>query len=113
MNDALGDCEKMERADQIVSGEVRSFLQGNTRDLEEDIVAWTSRYNEEIERLQQEINDMKVSPENRTVTYSNFSDRGRMFRLYSFRSGKNRAAKVGYGKPPGSARRASDIRGRM
>lgn len=59
--DALDECAKLERAEQIVSEEVRTYLQTNTKDMEDEIMMWTSQYNEEIERREQEINELKVN----------------------------------------------------
>lgn len=54
------NCDKMEKADQIVSGEVRTYLEASTREMEDEIMSWTSQYIEELERRQQELSEFSV-----------------------------------------------------
>ncbi|XP_048515054.1 dynein regulatory complex protein 10-like [Athalia rosae] len=56
---AKANCEKLEKADQIVSGEVKTYLEANTREMEDEIISWTSQYNEELERRQQEMSEFR------------------------------------------------------
>lgn len=60
INDALENVARLESDDQIISSEVRAFLQSNTQELEDSVAAWSIRYNEESERLVRQMNDTKV-----------------------------------------------------
>ncbi|XP_015595179.1 dynein regulatory complex protein 9 [Cephus cinctus] len=59
LDNKLTECALMERMDAIVAGEVCTYLQASMKDMEDEIMVWTSQYNEEIERREQEINEFK------------------------------------------------------
>ncbi|XP_023288859.1 uncharacterized protein LOC105696729 [Orussus abietinus] len=67
----MNECTKMEAADQIISGEVQAYLKVNTKDMEDDIMMWNSRYNEELERREQEISDFKEQIDAQKVVLHN------------------------------------------
>ena len=104
LSDALGDCHNLETVEQIVSGEVRIFMQANMRDLEDEMIAWTSRYNEEIEQVQQEIKNMKVL----LLIYKEESTK-RISKTMLLFIGESRAAEIGSAKTVRAARRTSDF----
>ncbi|XP_046741501.1 dynein regulatory complex protein 9-like [Diprion similis] len=67
------NCEKLEKADQIVSGEVRTYLEANTREMEDEIISWTSQYIEELERREQEMTELKDHIEGQLVELEELS----------------------------------------
>ncbi|KAK2578724.1 hypothetical protein KPH14_007800 [Odynerus spinipes] len=61
--DDLNEYRKEENVEDIVTAEIFSFFQENIKDMEDDMLTWQSRYDEEIERRQRETDDLKARVE--------------------------------------------------
>ncbi|RLU15106.1 hypothetical protein DMN91_012993 [Ooceraea biroi] len=55
----LSDRSKECNAEQIMSAEISAYLEADIEEKEKQIVAWTTRYSEELVRRQQEIDELK------------------------------------------------------
>lgn len=56
----LSDCSKDFNAEQIISAEISAYLENDIKEKEEQVAAWTKKYNDEIEERQQEIDELRV-----------------------------------------------------
>ena len=56
----IAELEKARVADRIVSKELQSYGESVIKNCEDEIAAWSKRYNEELERRQQEATDLQV-----------------------------------------------------
>lgn len=60
MLNELDDYSKEYNAEQVISAEISSYLEADAKEKEEQLIAWTKKYNEEIVNRQQEIDDLRV-----------------------------------------------------
>lgn len=56
----LSEYSKKYNAEQIISAELSTYLEVDIKEKEEQIEMWTQKYNEEIVKRQQEIDEFKV-----------------------------------------------------
>ncbi|XP_066601137.1 dynein regulatory complex protein 9-like [Prorops nasuta] len=67
----LSEISKSYNANEIICGEICTYLQTNSHDLENEINEWTSRYNNEFEQRQIMIDDLKEKTEKQNIELEN------------------------------------------
>lgn len=60
MLDKLSEYSKEYSAEQIISAEMNTYLEADIKEKEEQIDMWTKKYNKEIVKRQEEIDELKV-----------------------------------------------------
>lgn len=63
----LNDYSKEYNAEQVIWTEISGYLEADVKEKEEQLIAWTKKYNEEIVNRQQEIDDLRVHSNLNTV----------------------------------------------
>ncbi|KAI4479935.1 hypothetical protein M0804_010674 [Polistes exclamans] len=63
----LNEYRKEQSLEEIVIRKLSAYYEENIKDMEDEMFAWTNRYNNEIERRQREIDDLKVKVEEQKI----------------------------------------------
>lgn len=58
--DELNELQKFRKTETKVNKELHAYLTQTINNAEVEILAWSSRYNDEMEKRQQEMTDLKV-----------------------------------------------------
>lgn len=59
LQEELSECERIDKVDEIISGQLRDFLDRDIARLEEETVEWLKRYNDTMDKHQQEIENVR------------------------------------------------------
>lgn len=56
----IDEYQKKQIMEQIVTNEIYAYYQENIKNMENEMLAWTNRYDQEMEQRQRDIDDLKV-----------------------------------------------------
>ncbi|KAI4498514.1 hypothetical protein M0802_006449 [Mischocyttarus mexicanus] len=65
--DELNEYRKEQSLEEIVIGKMCTYFEKNIKDMENEMFAWSNRYDNEIERRQREIDDLKAKVEEQKI----------------------------------------------